>query len=163
MKFFRLSVLGAILFFGVVCAQETPKSLPVKSTEDKNIVFNCVDKEAVFSKGGDNGFRELVAIAIDTDKIDEYEDFPEEEKKEIQKLISENKPTPSVMLSTTLTFIIEPDGTMSNILAEGENESFNKEMERVVKEDIKDKWIPAEIKGKKVRSYYKMPIRMRIE
>ncbi len=35
-------------------------------------------------------------------------------------------------------------------------------MKRVVKEDIKDKWIPAEVKGKKVRSYYKMPIRMRI-
>ena len=162
MKCSKLLILAVVLFFGMACAQEKPKSLPVKSTEDKNIVFNCVDKEAVFSKGGDNGFRELVAIAIDTDKIDEYEDFPEEEKKEIQKLISENKPTPSVMLSTTLSFIIEPDGTMSNILAEGENQSFNKEMERVVKEDIKDKWIPAEIKGKKVRSYYKMPIRMRI-
>ena len=163
MKCSKLFILAAVLFFGMACAQEKPKSLPVKSTEDKNIVFNCVDKEAVFSKGGDNGFRELVAIAIDTDKIDGYEDFPEEEKKKIQKLISENKPTPSVMLSTTLSFIIEPDGTMSNVLAEGENQSFNKEMERVVKEDIKDKWIPAEIKGKKVRSYYKMPIRMRIE
>ena len=162
MKCSKLLILAVVLFFGMACAQEKPKSLPVKSTEDKNIVFNCVDKEAVFSKGGDNGFRELVAIAIDTDKIDEYEDFPEEEKKEIQKLISENKPTPSVMLSTTLSFIIEPDGTMSNILAEGENQSFNKEMERVVKEDIKDKWYPAEVKGKKVRSYYKMPIRMRI-
>ena len=162
MKCSKLLILAVVLFFGMACAQEKPKSLPVKSTDDKNIVFNCVDKEAVFSKGGDNGFRELVAIAIDTDKIDEYEDFPEEEKKEIQKLISENKPTPSVMLSTTLTFIIEPDGTMSNILAEGENQSFNKEMERVVKEDIKDKWYPAEVKGKKVRSYYKMPIRMRI-
>ena len=162
MKCSKLLILAVVLFFGMACAQEKPKSLPVKSTEDKNIVFNCVDKEAVFSKGGDNGFRELVAIAIDTDKIDEYEDFPEEEKKEIQKLNSENKPTPSVMLYTTLTFIIEPDGTMSNVLAEGENQSFNKEMERVVKEDIKDKWYPAEVKGKKVRSYYKMPIRMRI-
>ena len=163
MKCSKLLILAVVLFFGMACAQEKPKSLPVKSTEDKNIVFNCVDKEAVFSKGGDNGFRELVAIAIDTDKIDEYEDFPEEEKKEIQKLISENKPTPSVMLSTTLTFIIEPDGTMSNILAEGENQSFNKEMERVVKEDIKDKWIPAEIKGKKVRFYYNMLIRMKYQ
>ena len=162
MKCSKLLILAVVLFFGMACAQEKPKSLPVKSTEDKNIVFNCVDKEAVFSKGGDNGFRELVTIAIDTDKIDEYEDFPEEEKKEIQKLISENKPTPSVMLYTNLTFIIEPDGIMSNILAEGENQSFNKEMERVVKEDIKDKWYPAEVKGKKVRSYYKMPIRMRI-
>ena len=163
MKCSKLLILVSVLFFGMAYGQKSSKPKPVKSTEDKNIVFNCVDKEAVFSKGGDNGFRELLAIAIDTDKIDGYEDFPEEEKKEIQKLISENKPTPSVMLSTTLSFIIEPDGTLSNILAEGENQSFNKEMERVVKEDIKDKWIPAEVKGKKVRSYYKMPIRIRVE
>ena len=158
MRFLKLPILVSVLFFGTVYGQKSSKPKPTK----EEVVYINVDKEAVFSKGGDNGFRELVAIAIDTDKIDEYEDFPEEEKKEIQKLNSENKPTPSVMLYTTLTFIIEPDGTMSNVLAEGENQSFNKEMKRVVKEDIKDKWYPAEVKGKKVRSYYKMPIRMRI-
>ena len=158
MKFLKLFVLVAVLFFGTAYGQKSSKPKPAK----EEVVYINVDKEAVFSKGGIDGFRDLFLLNIDSDKIDGYEDFPEEEKKEIQKLISENKPTPSVMLSTTLSFIIEPDGTMSNILAEGENQSFNKEMERVVKEDIKDKWIPAEIKGKKVRSYYKMPIRMRI-
>ena len=159
MRFLKLSILVSVLFFGTVYGQKSSKPKPTK----EEVVYINVDKEAVFSKGGIDGFRDLFLLNIDTDKIDGYEDFPEEEKKEIQKLISENKPTPSVMLSTTLSFIIEPDGTMSNVLAEGENQSFNKEMERVVKEDIKDKWIPAEIKGKKVRSYYKMPIRMRIE
>ena len=158
MRFLKLPILVSVLFFGTVYGQKSSKPKPTK----EEVVYINVDKEAVFSKGGDNGFRELVAIAIDTDKIDEYEDFPEEEKKEIQKLISENKPTPSVMLYTTLTFIIEPDGTMSNILAEGENQSFNKEMERTLK-TITDKWIPAEIKGKKVRFYYNVPIKMRIE
>ena len=161
MRFLKLFVLVAVLFFGMAYGQKSSKPKPVK----EDVVYkdtDKVDKKAHFSKGGDNGFRELLASNTDLNKIDGYEDFPEETKKEIQKLISENKPTPSVMLYTTLTFIIEPDGTMSNILAEGENESFNKEMERVVKEDIKDKWIPAEVKGKKVRSYYKMPIRMRI-
>ena len=98
MKCSKLFILGAVLFFGMACAQEKPKSLPVKSTEDKNIVFNCVDKEAVFSKGGMDSFRKLLMLNTDLDKIDGYEDFPEEEKKKIQKLISENKPTPSVML-----------------------------------------------------------------
>ena len=158
MRFLKLFVLVAVLFFGTVYGQKSSKPKPTK----EEVVYINVDKEAVFSKGGIDGFRDLFLLNIDSDKIDGYEDFPEEEKKEIQELISENKPTPSVMLSTTLSFIIEPDGTMSNVLAEGENQSFNKEMERVVKEDIKDKWIPAEIKGKKVRSYYKMPIRMRI-
>ena len=161
MRFLKLSILVSVLFFGMAYGQKSSKSKPVK----EDVVYkdtDKVDKKAHFSKGGDNGFHELLASNTDLNKIDGYEDFPEEEKKEIQKLNSENKPTPSVMLYTTLTFIIEPDGTMSNILAEGENQSFNKEMERVVKEDIKDKWIPAEVKGKKVRSYYKMPIRMRI-
>jgi tonB family protein len=158
MKCSKLLILATVLFFGTAYGQKSSKPKPTK----EDVVYINVDKEAVFSKGGIDGFRDLFLLNIDSDKIDGYEDFPEEEKKEIQKLISENKPTPSVMLSTTLSFIIEPDGTMSNVLAEGENQSFNKEMERVVKEDIKDKWIPAEIKGKKVRSYYKMPIRMRI-
>ena len=159
MKCSKLLILATVLFFGTAYGQKSSKPKPTK----EDVVYINVDKEAVFSKGGIDGFRDLFLLNIDSDKIDGYEDFPEEEKKKIQKLISQKKPTPSVMLSTTLTFVIEPDGTMSNILAEGENESFNKEMERVVKEDIKDKWIPAEIKGKKVRSYYKMPIRMRIE
>ena len=159
MKCSKLFILAAILFFGTAYGQKTSES----KSKTEEVIYINVDKDAVFSKGGIDGFRELFMLNADLDKIDEYEDFPEEEKKKIQKLISQKKPTPSVMLSTTLTFVIEPDGTMSNILAEGENESFNKEMERVVKEDIKDKWIPAEIKGKKVRSYYKMPIRMRIE
>ena len=158
MKCSKLLILATVLFFGTAYGQKSSKPKPTK----EEVVYINVDKEAVFSKGGIDGFRDLFLLNIDSDKIDGYEDFPEEEKKEIQKLISENKPTPSVMLSTTLSFIIEPDGTMSNVLTEGENQSFNKEMERVVKEDIKDKWIPAEIKGKKVRSYYKMPIRMRI-
>ena len=158
MRFLKLPILVSVLFFGTVYGQKSSKPKPTK----EEVVYINVDKEAVFSKGGIDGFRDLFLLNIDSDKIDGYEDFPEEEKKEIQKLISENKPTPSVMLSTTLSFIIEPDGTMSNVLAEGENQSFNKEMERVVKEDIKDKWYPAEVKGKKVRSYYKMPIRMRI-
>ena len=158
MKCSKLLILATVLFFGTAYGQKSSKPKPTK----EDVVYINVDKEAVFSKGGIDGFRDLFLLNIDSDKIDGYEDFPEEEKKEIQKLISENKPTPSVMLSTTLSFIIEPDGTMSNVLAEGENKSYKKEMERVVKEDIKDKWIPAEIKGKKVRSYYKMPIRMRI-
>ena len=161
MRFFRLSVLAAVLFFGIVYGQKSSIPRPTK----EEVVYkdaDKVDKKVDFSKGGMHGFRNLLILNADLDKIDGYEDFSEEEKKEIQKLISENKPTPSVMLYTTLTFIIEPDGTMSNILAEGENQSFNKEMERTLK-TITDKWIPAEIKGKKVRFYYNVPIKMRIE
>ena len=162
MKFFKLSVLAAVLFFGVVCAQETPKSLPVKSTEDKNIVLNYVDKEAVFPDGGVNGFRSLLASKVNTNKINEYENLPKEEVKKIKKLISQKKPISKTTISSVLTFIVELDGTISDISAKGENQSFNKEIERAVK-SIQTKWIPAEVKGEKVRSKYYVPVKIMVE
>jgi len=162
MKFFKLSVLAAILFFGVVCAQETPKSLPVKSTEDKNIVLNYVDKEAVFPDGGVNGFRSLLASKVNTNKINEYENLPKEEVKKIKKLISQKKPISKTTISSVLTFTVEPDGTMSDISAKGENQSFNKEIERAVK-SIQTKWIPAEVKGEKVRDKYYVPVKITVK
>ena len=162
MRFLKLFVLAAVLFFGVVCAQETPKSLPVKSTEDKNIVLNYVDKEAVFPDGGVNGFRNLLASKVNTNKINEYENLPKEEVKKIKKLISQKKPISKTTISSVLTFIVEPDGTISDISAKGENQSFNEEIERAVK-SIQTKWIPAEVKGEKVRSKYYVPVKITIE
>ena len=162
MRFLKLFVLAAVLFFGVVCAQETPKSLPVKSTEDKNIVLNYVDKEAVFPDGGVNGFRSLLASKVNTNKINEYENLPKEEVKKIKKLISQKKPISKTTISSVLTFIVEPDGTISDISAKGENQSFNEEIERAVK-SIQTKWIPAEVKGGKVRSKYYVPVKITVE
>ena len=162
MKFLKLFVLAAVLFFGVVCAQETPKPLPVKSTEDKNIVLNYVDKEAVFPDGGVNGFRNLLASKVNTNKINEYENLPKEEVKKIKKLISQKKPISKTTISSVLTFIVEPDGTISDISAKGENQSFNKEIERAVK-SIQTKWIPAEVNGEKVRDKYYVPVKITVK
>ena len=60
---------------------------------------------------------------------------------------------------TTVKFIVEPDGSLSNISAKGENQSFNEEAELAVKA-IQVKWIPGEANGKKIRSLYSMPIKM---
>ena len=162
MRFLKLFVLAAVLFFGVVCAQETPKSLPVKSTEDKNIVLNYVDKEAVFPDGGVNGFRNLLASKVNTNKINEYENLSKEEVKKIKKLISQKKPISKTTISSVLTFIVEPDGTISDISAKGENQSFNEEAELAVKA-IQVKWIPGEVNGTKIKSLYSMPIKMRVK
>ena len=162
MRFLKLFVLAAVLFFGVVCAQETPKSLPVKSTEDKNIVLNYVDKEAVFPDGGVNGFRNLLASKVNTNKINEYENLSKEELKKIKKLISQKKPISKTTISSVLTFIVELDGTISDISAKGENQSFNEEAELAVKA-IQVKWIPGEVNGTKIKSLYSMPIKMRVK
>ena len=162
MRFLKLFVLAAVLFFGVVCAQETPKSLPVKSTEDKNIVLNYVDKEAVFPDGGVNGFRSLLASKVNTNKINEYENLPKEEVKKIKKLISQKKLISKTTISSVLTFTVELDGTISDISAKGENQSFNEEAELAVKA-IQVKWIPGEVNGTKIKSLYSMPIKMRVK
>ena len=160
MRFFRLPVLGAILFFGVVCGQEKPKSLPVKSTEDKNIVLNYVDKEAVFPDRGVNGFRSLLASKVDADKIDEYEGAGRSGKWIFR--IFRKKPISKATISSVLTFTVEPDGTMSDISAKGESQSFNEEIERAVK-SIQTKWIPAEVKGEKVRGKYYVPVKITVK
>ena len=161
MRYFRLLFLALVLFFGTAYGQKRAVSKPVREeVVYKNIDF--VDKEAVFSKGGETGFRELLASNTDLDKIDKYEGFSEEKKKEIQEFISEKKPVPPVLLSTRLTFVVEPNGTLSNVLAKGENQSFNKEMERVAL-SINAKWIPAEVKGEKVRSKYYVPVKITVE
>lgn len=58
-----------------------------------------------------------------------------------------------------ITFIVERDGTISNIKADGNDKSFNMEAVRAVSK-IKDKWISAEINGQKVRSRYRVPLKI---
>ena len=156
MRFFRLSVLGAVLFFGMACAQETPKPLP------EEIAIYTFTNVPNFPDGGINGFRQLVASKIKYNRIDPFQHLPAEQAKELRHLILERRPVPKTILKSSLEFIVEIDGTLSGISAKGENQSFNEEIERAVK-SIQTKWIPAEVKGEKVRSKYYVPVKMRIE
>ena len=165
MRFLKLSVLAVVLFLGVACGQKssepktTEEEVVYKDTDEVDKDVDKVDKEAVFPEGGIDGFRNLLASKVDADKIDEYENLHKEEVKKIKKLISQKKPTPEILISSTLIFAIEPDGTISDISAKGENQSFNKEIERAVK-SIQTKWIPSEANGKKIRSRMNFPIKM---
>lgn len=60
---------------------------------------------------------------------------------------------------TMIEFIVEKDGTLSNIKAIGANENLNKEGIRIVK-SITEKWQPATLKGKNVRMNFKQPIKL---
>ena len=154
MRFFRLSVLGAILFFGVVCAQEKPKSLP------EEIAIYTSTNVPNFPDGGINGFRQLVASKIKYNRIDPFQHLPAEQARELRYLVLERRPVPKTILESSLNFIVEVDGTLSGISAKGENSSFNKEIERVVK-SIKTRWIFEE--GEKKKTPMRMPIKMTIE
>ena len=156
MRFLRLSILATILFFGTAFAQETPKPLP------EEIAIYTSANIPNFPDGGINGFRQLVASKFNIDKVNPYQHLPIEYVKKIQQMILQNKPTPDIQLMTTVKFIVEPDGSLSNISAKGENQSFNEEAELAVKA-IQVKWIPGEVNGTKIKSLYNMPIKMSVK
>jgi len=67
------------------------------------------------------------------------------------------------LLSTTVTFIVEKDGTISGLKADGKNADFNKEAIRTIM-SIKGKWTPGKDKfGQAVRSYFKFPVKMKFD
>ena len=74
--------------------------------------------------------------------------------------VNENFDTSSVesesgeVIKGTITFVVETDGTISNVKVNGANADFNKEAEKTIKK-IKGKWNPAKLQGEKVRSYFR--------
>lgn len=117
-----------------------PPVAPPAPVEDPNVIIDGAKADvAADFKGGINAFRQKVAQGFDTSSIDQ-----------------------SGVVSATITFVVEKDGSISNIKITGANADFNQEAERTVK-SIKTKWTPAQLKGKAVRSSFRMPISMRIE
>ncbi|MDP9956619.1 protein TonB [Epilithonimonas hungarica] len=114
--------------------------VPPAPIVDPNKIMDptSVDVAANF-KGGIDAFRQKVSQTFDTESIDH-----------------------TGVVSGVITFVVERDGSISNIKINGQNADFNKEAERTVK-SIKTKWTPAQLNGKAVRSSFRMPISMRIE
>lgn len=123
----------------VITIPGPPSVQPPVSTVDENAIVSNVDVEASFA-GGVNAFRTKVMQNFDTSS------FQDE----------------GGMISTTITFIVEKDGSISGIKADGKNSTFNREAIETIKK-IKGKWIPAKIKGQPVRSYFKFPVSMKFE
>lgn len=118
-----------------------PPTIP--ETVDKNKIVDAGDLgvEANFA-GGIDSFRNKVMNNFDSSGF-EAED----------------------VMKTTITFIVEMDGTISGIKANGTNADFNNEAIRTIKSISKNgKWIPAKNKkGESVRSYFKFPISMKFD
>lgn len=119
---------------------EVPQQKPVEKPQSvDNSPKTVVDVEANFN-GGINAFRAKVGDNFDTSQFDGSGET----------------------MTTVVTFVVETDGTISNIKANGKDAAFNKEAERTVK-SIKGKWTPAKLKGEAVRSYFKVPVSIKFE
>lgn len=135
-----IAVAPPMVISGPPATNYNPPVAPPATMEDPNKLINQNDADvAADFKGGINAFRQKVAENFDTSAVDQ-----------------------GGMVSATITFVVEKDGSISNIKINGSNSDFNKEAERTVK-SIKTKWTPAQLKGKAMRSSFRMPISMKIE
>ncbi|MCI3938771.1 energy transducer TonB [Chryseobacterium aahli] len=137
----KLILFSTVLFSYFANAQEvagTTELEEVNLKKYKTEIFNVVEKPAEFPKGLLT-FRELFA-----------------KKFKERKVISNGEE------KCELTFVIQKDGTLTEIKAIGNNESFNNEAIRAISK-IKEKWIPAEINGNKVRYRFRLPLTMKFK
>lgn len=103
-------------------------------------VYDKVEQEAEFTGGGIPGFRRKVAEEFDSSVMDGDEGT----------------------LKAEITFVVERDGSITQVKATGSNADFNREAERTIK-SIRTKWKPAKVDGQPVRSRYRLPLTMNFE
>lgn len=111
----------------------------VKPQVSQTQVYTEVEQLAEFP-GGINKFRGQVSNNFDTSVMDGDEG----------------------RVQTTITFVVERDGSITDVKAEGPNKYFNAEAIRTVK-SIKNKWSPAKINGTAVRYRFRLPLTMQFE
>lgn len=128
-----------ILFFSLFLGIAVFSQEATDTTTTQETVFEDADSIAEFP-GGINEFRRRFTEKFDSDKL-KY---------------AKGK------ISTEITFVVERDGTISNIAAKGTNTILNEVAVKAIKK-IKEKWNPAEYKGEKVRYRFKLPLTMSFE
>ena len=120
--------------------QAPPKAAAVESKAPSTTeVYESVDQEAEFP-GSLNSFRNKIAENFDNSAMEGGEGT----------------------LKATVTFIVERDGSISDVKATGPNSDFNSEAVRTVK-SIRTKWVPAKINGQPVRQRFRLPLTMNFE
>ena len=125
---------------GPVISTVPPKVIP-QPVDDKNKIETELSAEASFG-GGIESFRNKVMNTFDGSGFDSGD-----------------------VMKTTITFIVEINGTISGIKANGADADFNNEAIRTIKTiSAKGKWTPGKNKqGEFVRSAFKFPISMKFD
>lgn len=108
----------------------------VKPQVSESTVYTEVEQTAEFP-GGINAFRKKVGENFDTSAIEGADGVVKGE----------------------VTFVVERDGSITDVKVTGKNSDFNSEAVRTVK-SIKNKWAPAKINGQSVRYRYRLPLAM---
>ena len=115
------------------------QTVEVKPQVSQTQVYDEVEQLAEFP-GGINAFRNKVGGSFDTSVMDGDEGT----------------------IKSEVTFVVERDGSITDVKATGPNSTFNAEAIRTVK-SIRNKWTPAKINGQSVRYRFRLPLTMNFE
>lgn len=97
------------------------------------------------------------------DKIADYPGGINELRKEVANLFYLGGVYSEVKtVKTNVAFIVEKDGTISNVQAEGDNFTFNRQAE-IALYSVSQKFSPAIINGDPVRYRFRLPLTMNLE
>ncbi|MBN9311422.1 MAG: energy transducer TonB [Chryseobacterium sp. 39-10] len=115
------------------------QTVEVKPQVSETQVYTEVEQLAEFP-GGLNAFRGKVNSGFDTSVMSGDEG----------------------VVKSEVTFVVERDGSITDVKATGSNSTMNAEAVRTVK-SIRNKWTPAKINGQAVRYRYRLPLTMQFE
>ena len=126
--------------------------LKVKNIEDVSKIQTKTIKQ-------DNN-KDLLPIS---DKAADYPGGINALKQEVANLFyTDGVYTKEKLLKTNVAFIVEKDGTISNVQAQGDNFTFNRQAE-IALYSVSSKFSPAVIKGDPVRYRFRLPLTMNLE
>lgn len=144
----KVTVTGVVAQEGVKKPNATPPPPPPPPTSGKGTavaakpqvstktIYEKVEQEAEFP-GGLGAFRDYITEDFDRDVVEDLDG----------------------KVTTTVTFVVERDGSITDVNATGGPSEYRQEAIRTVK-SIRKKWKPAKIDGQAVRYRYRIPITM---
>ena len=128
--------------FGFAQVKDSVKTAQNLSSPKNSILiedYAKVDEEPIFLNGGIAAFRQKIMEHIDATNIEG-----------------------SGKITTSVSFVVEKNGSISNIKAVGNNNTFNTEATKALY-FIKGKWKPAFKYGQEVRYRYTVPLSIKFE
>ncbi|WP_370898683.1 energy transducer TonB [Chryseobacterium gossypii] len=126
--------------------------LKVKNLEDINKIRNSGSAAEKVSE-----------VSSATDKAADYPGGINALRKEVARIFyTGGVYAESKTVKTNVAFIVEKDGTVSNVQAQGDNFTFNRQAE-IALYSISEKFSPALINGDPVRFRYQLPLTLNIK
>ncbi|MNK22745.1 Gram-negative bacterial tonB protein [compost metagenome] len=132
----KLILLFAIIFIGFFYGQTTEKTEEILNKDASNSIDQSVHPEF---QGGLPAFRNAFSENFDSDNLKGKGVF-----------------------KTQITFTVDENGNVSDLIAKGENISLNKAAVNAVKK-IKGKWNPGILRGNPVKSTFTFPVTMNLQ